>query len=117
MLIRRGVLALGAIFGGVLNLPEGIKGGARLSGFLDPIVGKGNEKEAIGVVLVMWALAAGAVIAAWLIYGTADLERRAAVRRRLGPVNTLVRQKFFVDEIYATIIVAPVRLAALFAAG
>jgi NADH-quinone oxidoreductase subunit L len=58
-----------------------------------------------------------AVLAAWLIYGTADLERRAAVRARLGPVNTLVRQKFFVDEIYATVIVAPVRLAASFAAG
>ncbi len=111
------VLAVGAIFGGVLNLPEGIKGGARLNGFLDPIVGKATEKEAIGVVLVMWALAAAAALGAWLIYGTANLERRATVRARLGPINTLVRQKFFVDEIYATVIVAPMRLGASFLAG
>jgi NADH-quinone oxidoreductase subunit L len=117
MILPMAVLGLGAIFGGVLNLPEGVKGAARLSGFLDPVIGKAHEKEAIGVVLVMWALSATAAVAAWLIYGTANLERRASVRDRLGPVNTLVRQKFFVDEIYATVIVAPVRLGASFLAG
>ena len=58
----------------------------------------------------MWALAAVGVLGAWWIYGI-DLERRAAVRLRLGPVNQIVRHKFFVDEIYATVIVAPLRVA------
>jgi len=117
MIIPMAVLAVAAIFGGVLNLPKGIKGAERLSGFLDPIIGKANEKEAIGVVLVMWALAAAAALGAWFIYATGDLRRREMVRSRLGPVNTLVRQKFFVDEIYATVIVAPIRLGASFCAG
>ena len=117
MIIPMGVLALGAIFGGVLNLPQGIKGADRMNGFLDPVIGKSNGKEAIGVVLVMWALAAVATLGAWFIYATGDLRHREMVRSRLGPVNTLVRQKFFVDEIYATVIVAPLRLAASFCAG
>jgi NADH-quinone oxidoreductase subunit L len=50
------------------------------------------------------------------VYGV-DLQRREALRRRLGPVNTLVRQKFFVDEIYATVVVAPARVLASFLAG
>jgi NADH-quinone oxidoreductase subunit L len=117
MVIPMAILAVLSVFGGVLNLPHGIKGAERLSGFLDPIVGKANEKEAVGVVLVMWALAAAATLGAWFIYGTGNLGRRETLRARLGPVNTLVRQKFFVDEIYATLIVAPVRLAASFCAG
>jgi NADH-quinone oxidoreductase subunit L len=117
MIIPMGVLALGAVFGGLLNLPSGLKGAGLMSGFLDPITGKANEKEAIGVILVLWALVAVAVLAAWWIYGTANLRRREMVRARLGPVNTIVRQKFFVDEIYATVIVAPLKLAASFCAG
>jgi NADH-quinone oxidoreductase subunit L len=66
--------------------------------------------------VLLWAASAGGALVAWWIYGV-DLSRRAAVRRRLGPVNTVVRHKFFVDEIYATTIVAPVRLGASFFAG
>jgi NADH-quinone oxidoreductase subunit L len=116
MIWPMGVLAVAAAIGGILNLPEQIKGGGKLSAFLEPVVGKATHPESFGIVLAMWATAAIGVLAAWWIYGV-DLERRAAVRRRLGPVNSLVRQKFFVDEIYATVIVAPVRLLASFFAG
>jgi NADH-quinone oxidoreductase subunit L len=116
MILPMAALAIGAALGGVLNLPEGIKGAARLNGFLDPIVGKATHAEAIGVVLVMWVLATIGAIGAWWVYGV-DLQRREALRRRLGPVNTLVRQKFFVDEIYATVVVAPARVLASFLAG
>jgi NADH-quinone oxidoreductase subunit L len=116
MILPMVVLAIAAIFGGVLNLPEGVRGAARLSGFLDPIVGKASHEEAIGVVLVMWVLATIGSIGAWWVYGV-DLQRREAVRRRVGPLNTLVRQKFFVDEIYATVIIAPARVLASFLAG
>ncbi|MGH2760574.1 MAG: NADH-quinone oxidoreductase subunit L, partial [Actinomycetota bacterium] len=52
------VLAGAAIFGGVLNLPAGIRGGQQLSAFLEPVVGHVEHEEAIGVVIVMWAIAA-----------------------------------------------------------
>jgi NADH-quinone oxidoreductase subunit L len=116
MVLPMVVLAAAAIFGGVLNLPEGVRGAARLSGLLDPVVGHATHEEAFGVVIFMWAVAAVGVLAAWWTYGV-DLARREAVRRRLGPLNTLVRQKFFVDEIYATIFASPARLGASFLAG
>ncbi len=116
MVVPMALLAFAAIFGGVLNLPESIRGGVRLSAFLEPVIGHVAHEEAIGVVIVMWAIAAVGVLAAWWTYGV-DLARREAMRRRLGPLNTLVRQKFFVDELYATIVASPARLFASFCAG
>ncbi len=116
MLLPMLALAAAAIFGGVLNLPAAIRGGAKLTAFLEPVIGHVEHGEAIGVVIFMWATAAVGVLGAWWTYG-ADLARRDAVRRRIGPVNTLVRQKFFVDEIYATIFASPARLLASFLAG
>jgi NADH-quinone oxidoreductase subunit L len=116
MILPMAALAVAAVIGGVLNLPAILRGGALLDGFLEPVLGHAAHEEAIGVVLVMWALATVGVVGAWWVYGV-DLERRAAVRLRLGPLNPLVRQKFFVDEIYATIFVAPLRLVASFFAG
>ncbi len=116
MILPMAVLAAAAAVGGVLNLPAGLPGAGLLSSFLEPVIGHAEHTEPIGVVVVMWALAAVAVLGAWWVYGV-DLERRAAVALRLGPVNQLVRQKFFVDEIYATVIVSPLRLGASFLAG
>jgi NADH-quinone oxidoreductase subunit L len=116
MVLPMAALAVAAVFGGSLNLPETVRGGARLSLFLDPVIGKAAHSESIGVVLVMWTVAVAGVLGAWLIYGV-DLQRREIVRRRLGPLNTLVRQKFFVDEIYATLFASPARLAASFFAA
>jgi NADH-quinone oxidoreductase subunit L len=112
------VLAILAVIAGAFDLPAylHVRGAERLGRFLAPVIGTSHEKSAIGIVLLLTAAAAGGVLVAWWIYGV-DLSRRMAVRRRLGPVNTLVRHKFFVDEIYATVIVAPVRLGASFFAG
>ena len=118
MILPMAALAFFAVIGGAFNLPEGLpfRGTLRLDRFLAPVIGTAHEKGALGIVVLLWAASAGGALAAWWIYGV-DLARRAAVRRRLGPVNTLVRHKFFVDEIYATVIVAPVRLGASFFAG
>ncbi len=116
MVLPMAVLALLAVIGFVLNLPGELPRAAMLDHFLAPLIGEVHHEEPVGVLIVMWALAAVGVLGAFAIYGS-DLERREVVRRRLGPVNTLVRQKFFVDEIYATIVVAPVQLLASFLAG
>jgi NADH-quinone oxidoreductase subunit L len=116
MVLPMALLAVAAIFGGALNLPEPLPMHGFLSSFLEPVIGHAAHEEPVGVIVVMWALAAVAVLGAWWIYGI-DLERRAAVRLRLGPVNQIVRHKFFVDEIYATVVVAPLRVLASFLAG
>ncbi|MEX2394286.1 MAG: NADH-quinone oxidoreductase subunit L [Actinomycetota bacterium] len=116
MIAPMAVLAVLSVIGGALNLPAGLPRAGMLDRFLAPVIGVTHPHEGLGVLILMWALAAVAVLGAWWIYGT-DLERRAAVRSRLGPVNSIVRQRFFVDEIYATVIVAPLRLLASFFAG
>ena len=116
MVLPMALLAVAAIVGGALNLPDPLPRHGLLSSFLEPVIGHAAHEEPVGVIVVMWALAAVAVLGAWWIYGI-DLERRAAVRLRLGPVNQIVRHKFFVDEIYATVIVAPLRVMASFLAG
>jgi NADH-quinone oxidoreductase subunit L len=116
MVLPMVLLAVGSVLAGALNFPASLPNAAWLSSFLEPVIGHAAHEEALGVIVVMWALAAVAVLGAWWIYGI-DLERRAAVRLRLGPVNQIVRHKFFVDEIYATVVVAPFQLLASFLAG
>jgi len=118
MVLPMAGLALFAVIGGAFNLPEDlhVRGALRLSRFLAPVIGSTHEKGALGIVVLLWAASAGGALAAWWIYGV-DLSRRTAVRRRLGPVNTIVRHKFFIDEIYATLIAAPARLGASFFAA
>lgn len=110
------ILAVGAMVGGVINFPAWLPGGLALDKFLSPILGEAeHHTESFGVPLLVWAVSAIAVVAAWWTY-SADLTRRETLRRRLGPINTLVRHKFYVDEIYGSLIVAPLRLFAAFLA-
>ncbi len=113
MVVPMVILAVLAAVGGVLNFPSGLPGALLLEHFLEPVFGAAVHAEGFGVLLLLWALAATGIVTAWWIYGV-DLERRVAVRRRLGPLNTVVRNKFFVDEIYASLIVSPARLVAAF---
>ncbi len=119
MVVPMILLAGLAVVGGVIDLPETLFGlhlprPEVLTGFLAPVTGEGVAHAAgAGVPAILWALSAAGVLGAWWIYGI-DLERRLVARRLLGPLSTLVRNKFFVDEIYATVIVAPARLLAAF---
>ncbi|HVE91625.1 MAG TPA: NADH-quinone oxidoreductase subunit L [Actinomycetota bacterium] len=116
MVLPMAVLAVLSIGGGLLNLPEPFPRAGMLGHFLAPIVGEAEHHEgAAAVTAILWAIAATGVVAAWWTYSS-GLERRTALRRRLGPVSTLLRNRFFVDEIYATLIVAPARLVAAFLA-
>jgi NADH-quinone oxidoreductase subunit L len=116
MILPMGLLAIASVVAGALGFPPPLPRVGLLDHWLAPVVGDHAPHEGVGVMVVMWALAAVGLLAAGWIYGT-DLERRAAVRLRLGPVNSIVRQKFFVDEIYATLIVSPMRVFASFLAG
>jgi NADH-quinone oxidoreductase subunit L len=113
MVAPMAVLALLAIVGGALNLPEGLPGAGLLTRFLEPVTGRVLEGESIGVTVLLFALAAAGAVIAWGLYAT-SAEARAAARERPGPVFALLRSKLFVDEIYATLIVSPARLAAAF---
>jgi NADH-quinone oxidoreductase subunit L len=116
MVVPMGLLAIASVIGGALGLPPGFPRAEMIAHFLAPVIGEHAPPEGYGVMIVMWSLAAVGVLGAWWIYGT-KLERRDAFRLRLGPVNSIVRQKFFVDEIYATLIVSPLRVIASFLAG
>jgi NADH-quinone oxidoreductase subunit L len=113
MIVPMVALALLSIVGGILNLPGHLSISGILPRFLSPVVGRPHEAESIGVAVFMWAISVFSVFVAWVIYGARIVDRHA-LRERLGPVNTLLRNKFFVDEIYATLIVSPARLIAAF---
>jgi NADH-quinone oxidoreductase subunit L len=104
-----------AIVGGVINLP----GALTLEHFLEPVVGESHVPEG----LTPWVLAGAALLVAALgillaraLYMTrASNVRRRTLEARLGPLATLARNKFYVDEIYGRAIVIPGKRLAAFA--
>jgi NADH-quinone oxidoreductase subunit L len=108
-------LAAGAIVVGALNLtPEG-----RLAAFLEPVAGHvpageaGLSAVAISVIGTVIALAVLALM--WLTYGSGRVDW-LALRGRLGSLQRLFANGWYVDKAYSTLVVAPGRAAAAFAA-
>jgi NADH-quinone oxidoreductase subunit L len=112
-LIPLGVLA---VVGGIVNLP----GALTLEHFLDPVLGEGLVPQGV----TPWLLGGLALVAA--LVGIASARslyasrsgslRRRALERRYGPLIQLARNKFYVDELYGRLIVAPGRAFAAFCA-
>ncbi len=109
------VLAAGAAVVGVLNLtPEG-----RLAGFIEPVVGLVPEGEAglsaAAISVIGAAIALAVLTLMYLTYGSGRVDW-LALRVRLGSIQRLFANGWYVDQAYAALIVAPGKAAAAYAA-
>ena len=109
-------LAVLSVIGGVLNLP----GLLTLEHFLEPVVGESHVPEGI----TPWVLAGVALLIAglgialgWRFYGRPAGEGlRRRWQRRAPWLVTAARDKFYVDEFYGRVVVAPAKRLATFSA-
>ncbi len=116
MTIPLGLLALGAIGGGVLGL-SAVTG--RLPTFLAPVFGavlgpaRGLSEGALSVIAVVVALAGIAV--GYLVYGSGKIDW-VALRVRLSGIQRFLARGWYVDDAYGAIIVSPGKAGAAFLA-
>ena len=116
-------LAVLTVFGGVLNLP----GSHILSTWLEHTIEVGHEGSfEIMVSLIATSVGVVALFLAWMLYGKRyeEMLKRPQAKRlddplrsMLGPVFTVFENKWWVDELYDTIIVKPYKALARLLAG
>ena len=103
------ILAVGAALGGLIGLPQL----SWLYGWLHPVFAAVAHEAEHG--LIDWALLlVSAVIALSGIYFAyrlyvVDPSLVAVLRRRLGPLDQLVQQRYYVDQLYMDGIVTPLK--------
>jgi NADH-quinone oxidoreductase subunit L len=103
------VLAIGALGLGVLMLdPEA----GRLPSVLEPVLGlvpHGDEGLGKGALVVLsQILALGGLLVAWFVYGSGRVDW-LALRARMGSFQALLARGMYVDDLYASAVVAPGR--------
>ena len=117
MTVPLALLAVGAVFGGVLGLS--VTSG-RLQGFLAPVLGEltegagGLPTAVLSVISVLAALAGIAV--GWLVYGSGKVDW-VALRVRFAGVHEFLAHGWYVDDVYSTSLVAPGKAGAAFLAS
>ncbi|HEV2115714.1 MAG TPA: NADH-quinone oxidoreductase subunit L [Terriglobales bacterium] len=118
MLAPMVILAILAVFGGYIGVPEALRGHNRFEHFLAPVFGgahtSGQEAAVVAAArlseimatVVSIVMAFLGLFFAWLLYSKKrDWPGRIAAS--LGWLYNTVRDKFYVDEIYQAVIVAP----------
>jgi NADH-quinone oxidoreductase subunit L len=114
MVVPMMLLAVLTLFGGILGWPEALGGSHRITSWLDQLMaferGHAPGSEASGtaiilmVVTLLWSL--HFAIIGWVIYAQKrNLPERVA--DRFHRLHKLILRKFYVDEIYETLIVKP----------
>ncbi|HEX8172940.1 MAG TPA: NADH-quinone oxidoreductase subunit L [Thermoanaerobaculia bacterium] len=120
MTIPLWILAALSIFGGLLSLPHGVWHGPSLASWLHSVVPEVEGAHHIIEIpfaqeLLVAAISTAVAIAGWLVarslYKDKQLASDAAFAARAPGVARAIENKWYVDELYAAIIVRP--LAAL----
>ena len=109
MRVAMGVLALGAIFAGFVQIPKVTHG---LESFLDPTFARSEIEHEYGDGLLYFGLVLGAVLA---VLGIAIAYRvwvqkpqtSAALQARLAPLHRLFTNKWYFDELIDLVVVRP----------
>ncbi len=108
------VLAILSIIGGFVGIPEVfVHGGEKLAGFLSPVIPAASP-EAVShstemlLMGITTAVAIIAIMAAWFRYKTYKEEQPTAIGK-------ILENKWYVDEIYDSVIVKPVNQLGVFA--
>jgi NADH-quinone oxidoreductase subunit L len=93
-----GVLALLSLVGGYFNVPH----------YLAPVLGEAHGEHDFTLVAISVGAGLAGIFLAWLFYvakpGLSD-----SIANTVKPVYTLVYNKYFVDELYDSAIVHPIR--------
>jgi NADH-quinone oxidoreductase subunit L len=117
------VLAFGAVFGGLLGLPHWMPGHPtnQFDHWLEPVFGSAhglkfldNTSLELGLMAVSVGLAALSALVAWHMYAGKGKHLPGQIAERIRPVYTLVFNKYYVDELYAAVIVRPIKAFARF---
>jgi NADH-quinone oxidoreductase subunit L len=117
MTVPLAILAVAAIFGGVLGLSATT---GRLHAFLAPVLGELAEGTSglpivvLSVISVLVALAGIAV--GWLVYGSGRIDW-VALRVRFAGVQRFLAHGWYVDDVYSTLLVGPGKAGAAFLAS
>ena len=113
------VLAVFAVVGGWIGIPEDfpLLGGILHNPFHHFIGGLAEalhiEAEAVPFnffpLAVSLVVALGGLFLGWLVYGRKPLQagQPDPLVKALGPVHTLLRNKYYIDEIYAAVFIRP----------
>jgi NADH-quinone oxidoreductase subunit L len=108
------VLGLGSLLAGFLGLPAALGLGPNFfHRWLEPVFGHGAPEaaEGHGTELLLMALSVAValvgLLAGWLLYGRRP-DLAGALAQRWRPVQTLLANKYYVDEIYEGAVVRPV---------
>jgi NADH-quinone oxidoreductase subunit L len=112
------VLAIGAVFVGLIGLP-GVLGGSQFAHWLEPVIHAheaGHASHALewGLMAVSVSVAAFGVFVAFLMYRRESLSPDTFVNLAGGLPYRLFDRKWYVDEIYQTIFVNGTLLLARF---
>jgi NADH-quinone oxidoreductase subunit L len=132
MTIPLTILAILSVVGGWIGIPKVLTGGKDINFFqhwLEPVVASGGgvhggehgaeAAHSAGVelllVLVAVVVASLGIFLAWTVYKTVGRSERLA--KAFGPIYSLVRNLYWVDEFYERIVLRPFyRLSAVFTA-
>ncbi|MEE8143173.1 MAG: NADH-quinone oxidoreductase subunit L [Planctomycetota bacterium] len=109
------VLAVLSVTGGVIGIPEFLGGTHILGHFtgLQHLVAPELHSLEWTSALISVAIASIGLLMAWFVYGRGQGMRRSFVDSSLGSLLTRwSSNKFYVDELYQTLIVGPLRLLA-----
>ena len=110
------VLAVGAVLGGLINLPHVLPGAGWLEHWLEPSTA-GSEPYLAEVHLsagLEWGLmalatliAAAGILGAWYFLKTDRLVRASEATEEVG-IQSVLLHKYYVDELYDTLVVRPI---------
>jgi NADH-quinone oxidoreductase subunit L len=117
MIIPLAILAFLSVFGGFINVPQFLGGGSWLEGWLDPVFADARSVMADTPHLAPsteWIITiltlAGILISIYIAYVIYVKQKRGIVAddAKRNPLSNLLYHKYYIDELYNSIIVKPI---------
>jgi NADH-quinone oxidoreductase subunit L len=109
------VLAFFAVTAGWVGIPEAFPGlGALSSNWFHHFVGEmlahegGAEHHSLVPLFTSLVVALGGLIIGWLVYSGQRQSKTDPLQMLLGPLYNLLKNKYYIDEIYSVIFIRPV---------
>ena len=106
------ILAVLSVVGGYIGLPEALGGHHQLAGFLAPVITQKAHTLSHSTEYLLMALSTGLVLGAILL--AYFRFRSYKVEGEATGFGRILQNKWYVDEIYDTVIVQPIKATAVF---